>query len=1538
MPNWKKLVVSGSDATLNSLFVTNAVTASIVSASSGITGSLFGTSSWARNTLTASYVNPLRQNVIITGSLLVTQSYISKVDYIEFTSASDQPVAAARLGWNDSDGTLSLGLKGGNVDLLIGEAQFAYVYNAEATTLTKGTVVYSSGSQGNRIAVKRASAIGEGLSADTLGIVSEPITAGSTGIIITSGVIPKIDTSAFTAGALLFLSSSALGEITTTKPTPPAHGVRLGYVQRVHPTVGSLYIKVDNGYELDELHNVLDTSTTSSYGDLLVKSGSLWINSKQLTGSYGITGSLTVTQNVSASSFTGSLQGTASWAVSASWAPGGSSTPGGSNTQIQFNSASVFAGTGSFTFNYASESLQQGFSVVASGLYSHAEGDTTQAIGNYSHAEGELTVASGISSHAEGSLTSASANYSHAEGESTVASGPYSHAEGSVTTTLGAYSHAEGTSTIAYGTGSHAEGQYTTASGDYSHAEGAATKTGIQTAYSASISSGVITMSAVYGDTTGNFGAGNKIYIYDSPFDNTYGAATLLIKQSYYSAPNTIVELYNNTGATTKAYILTYTNNNFSTNAGDQTIPGNYSHAEGEQAQAIGDYSHAEGTAIAVGRSSHAEGNSGLAIGNYSHAEGGNTQAIGSFSHAEGNGIAIGYASHAEGTGTSIGYYTHAEGTDTYAGYKGFSSGDIGLSNPGDIYLSHPYGDVSALFIAGNYIILSDSDDDNIYGTVKLQISGSSFDGTNTIISLINTSIATTYASIGLFDDPEPAGADQTYIGYSSHAEGRGAQAVGYYSHAEGVNTHAIADYTHAEGDTTQAIGKNSHAEGESTVAYGQSSHAEGKQTYTGQYGYNSTSISSGVITLDTKYGDVKTYITDPNSSADYIILDDRAYDNIYGIRQYSVAGVGSGTPTVITLVDSGVSTTRATIYAPGVAQPLNADVLLAGDYAHAEGSGSIASGTGSHASGYWTNAYREYSYAGGKGTVAVAPGQTVIGKYNALDFNPGAYDYSFVVGKGSNGNNRHDILRVIPSDDRFYVSASNVQFAGLQDGSGLSQVVMYNPTNGAIAYTASSAFGGGGGPSTPTFPYTGSAIISGSLTITGSLNVTQGITGSLQGTASWATNAVSSSYPLRVSGSTIYSSIATVPASFNAQHSIFIGSSAGDSATNASQSIFLGREAGISATTAHNSNFFGYQAGKGANASNNSNFFGASAGNGASAALQSNFIGPSAGLSAANANSSNFFGSSAGDSATNAAGSNFFGSKAGQSATNALSSNFFGANAGQNATNASGSNFIGESAGGSATSAGYSNFIGSSAGNSATNANYSNIFGYQAGYRALNAAYSTLIGYQAGYSPSTPESIASHNIIIGTNISLPANTSSQLNIGGVLFGSGLYSRPTTAVFTGSEGTGRIGINIVNPNYSLDVSGSGNFTGPLIISSSLTVVTGSGIELQVTNTGVRVGNAITDVHTVTGSLNISGSINILKAGSGSAASFGGSPRTASFTFTTPFINNNYAITVTGEDARTWTVQNKVSGSFVINSNSSVALTGPVYWIATPFNS
>ena len=111
---------------------------------------------------------------------------------------------------------------------------------------------------------------------------------------------------------------------------------------------------------------------------------------------------------------------------------------------------------------------------IASGNYSHAEGNETTASGDYSHAEGSGATASGMCSHAEGNSTTASGDYSHAEGNSW-ASGYNSHAEGTYTKASGTSSHAEGATTAASGTSSHAEGAVTTASGDYSHAEGSGT-------------------------------------------------------------------------------------------------------------------------------------------------------------------------------------------------------------------------------------------------------------------------------------------------------------------------------------------------------------------------------------------------------------------------------------------------------------------------------------------------------------------------------------------------------------------------------------------------------------------------------------------------------------------------------------------------------------------------------------------------------------------------------------------------------------------------------------------------------------------------------------------------------------------------------------------------------------------------------------------------------------------------------------------------------------------------------------------------------
>jgi hypothetical protein len=384
----------------------------------------------------------------------------------------------------------------------------------------------------------------------------------------------------------------------------------------------------------------------------------------------------------------------------------------------------------------------------------------------------------------------------------------------------------------------------------------------------------------------------------------------------------------------------------------------------------------------------------------------------------------------------------------------------------------------------------------------------------------------------------------------------------------------------------------------------------------------------------------------------------------------------------------------------------------------------------------------------------------------------------------------------------------------GLPESSS-NYILTYDTSSNQVYFASSTTI------TTLPFPFSGSAIITGSLLVSGS-----GITGSLFGTSSWAINAITSSYPINVTGSSLYSvaPVAGIPSTVS--NSIFFGNNAGFGAINAQYSNFLGYQAGYSADNASQSNFLGPQAGYNANSANNSNFFGSQSGYGASAAYNSNFLGPQAGYSANNARNSNFFGSQSGYDANNARNSNFLGELAGYEANNANDSNFLGYQAGFNALDAQYSNFLGSSAGENATNADNSNFLGYAAGHSAASASNSNFLGYQAGFDALNAsesifigsntgrnqdnaAYSILIGHRVGDKTNAlGKLIGPNNIIIGTNVTFDTNRQDSLNIGGVIFGSELHNDTTlTFPFSGSAG-GKIGINIVSPNYNLHVSGT----------------------------------------------------------------------------------------------------------------------------------
>jgi hypothetical protein len=150
----------------------------------------------------------------------------------------------------------------------------SYVRNAESNTLTTGTAVYLFGGTGDHATVKRADNSSDTTSSKTIGIAGASIAASENGPIITRGYVDGIDLSVgYSTGDILWLGTN--GQFTTTKPSSPAHLVFIGVVVRASVN-GIIYVATQNGYELEELHDVKLSNVAS--GDFLKYNGTLWIN------------------------------------------------------------------------------------------------------------------------------------------------------------------------------------------------------------------------------------------------------------------------------------------------------------------------------------------------------------------------------------------------------------------------------------------------------------------------------------------------------------------------------------------------------------------------------------------------------------------------------------------------------------------------------------------------------------------------------------------------------------------------------------------------------------------------------------------------------------------------------------------------------------------------------------------------------------------------------------------------------------------------------------------------------------------------------------------------------------------------------------------------------------------------------------------------------------------------------------------------------------------------------------------------------------
>jgi len=205
-------------------------------------------------------------------TVIVDQVTVDQLN-LDTTLTPANPLADGVIAYDPEYQSPIMGLDGGtsntNINAPLGSALVKLVRNNTGATITKGQVVYITGSHAStHILVDLADASTEATAKDTIGVAAHNIANNSEGWIITQGYLKGFDTNTTTGtgteGDTLWLSTTA-GAFTYDRPTAPDHGVVVGFmVKSAGGGAGSIYVKVSNGQELEELHDVKITSITNN--------------------------------------------------------------------------------------------------------------------------------------------------------------------------------------------------------------------------------------------------------------------------------------------------------------------------------------------------------------------------------------------------------------------------------------------------------------------------------------------------------------------------------------------------------------------------------------------------------------------------------------------------------------------------------------------------------------------------------------------------------------------------------------------------------------------------------------------------------------------------------------------------------------------------------------------------------------------------------------------------------------------------------------------------------------------------------------------------------------------------------------------------------------------------------------------------------------------------------------------------------------------------------------------------------------------------
>ena len=190
-------------------------------------------------------------------------------DYVQFDTIATPTPVVGMMSWDTDRSTVSVQLDS-DVDAHLGQDNFWYVKNQSGSTIPKGKAVMAVGTLGasGRILIDEMVANGSVSAKYLLGVTAEDIANGADGFVINIGKLRQIDTSMYSAGAVLYCDPSSPGNFTTTLPSAPNLKLPIAFV--VHSAAnGTLAIRVNIGSDLYEDHRVQVNTGSLADGQLL---------------------------------------------------------------------------------------------------------------------------------------------------------------------------------------------------------------------------------------------------------------------------------------------------------------------------------------------------------------------------------------------------------------------------------------------------------------------------------------------------------------------------------------------------------------------------------------------------------------------------------------------------------------------------------------------------------------------------------------------------------------------------------------------------------------------------------------------------------------------------------------------------------------------------------------------------------------------------------------------------------------------------------------------------------------------------------------------------------------------------------------------------------------------------------------------------------------------------------------------------------------------------------------------------------------------